>query len=151
MAFKADDRKYSWAELEQKIQKRAGDKDLTFSLSGKWKKFLRNQDGFKVYSVDGEWVRNNLSVIFEHGGHGFVHEFIPMDEIWVAIHHPKGCACKTHEDGQKMSENYSNSTVIHEIAENKEMRKGTIFWKAHQLAIEAEMRAGLLKDSYSDL
>jgi len=144
--FKKDNRDKLWSELELKIQKRAKKKDKKFILSGKWKKFIRRQEGFKVYAVDGEWVRNNLSVIFGHGGHGYVHEFIPRNEIWISTRHYEDCGCENIKNGQKVSKAYFDSTVIHEITEFKEMKKGMIFWKAHQIATQKEVEAGILKN-----
>lgn len=135
--FKKDNRDKLWAELELEIQKRGSKKDKKFILTGKWKKLVRNQEGFKVFKVDGEWVRNNLSAIFGTGGHGYVHEFIPVDEIWIVTH---------HLEGKKVSQEYFNSTVIHEISELKEMKKGLIFWKAHLVAVQKEKEAGILKN-----
>lgn len=149
--FKEDDRDKLWATLEAKIQNRAKKKDSEFVLVGKWKKFLREQDGFKIFEVDGEWVRNNLSVIFEHGGHGYVFEFISLSEIWVETHHPKDCGCKDVREDRKISQQYSDSVVIHEITEFKEMEKGLNYWEAHQIAQKKELDAGLLKDPYTEV
>ena len=146
-----DKRDRLWADLENDIQSRGKKKDKSFRLSGSWKKFLRSEDGFKVYSVDGEWVRNNLSVMFGHGGHGRVHEFIPDDEIWVATHHPKGCGCKKLKKDLKASQQYSDSCAYHEIVEHKLMKKGMIYWKAHNHALDAEKKLGLLKDPNSEI
>ena len=142
--------------MEAEIQSHAKKKDMSFRLSGKWKKFIKNQSGYKVYSVDGEWIRNNICAYFGHGGHGYVHEFIPGDEIWVSTHHYDGlsenlsCNCKAREKGQKVSNNYFESTIFHEIAECEQMKKGEIFWKAHNYAVNKEKEAGLLKDPYDD-
>lgn len=145
-----------WAELEADIQARARKKDKNFILKGKWKKFVRTQDGFKIFSVDGAWVRNNLSVIFDHGGHGYVHEFIPLDEIWISTHHFhetkwNQCGCNNIKKNQKVSKNYFDSCVIHEITEFKEMKKGKIFWTAHQIALNKEREIGLLPDPETEI
>lgn len=155
MIFKKDMRDKLWGKLEVEIQRRGGAKQKWFVLSGVWKRFIREQDGFKVYAVDGAWVRNNLSVIFGHGGHGLVHEFIPLNEIWTATYHFhesrfSWCGCKVRKHNQKGSKAYFDSTVLHEIAEFKEMKKGLKYWKAHQLANEAEIKAAFLKDPYDD-
>lgn len=153
-----DERGETWALLEKEIQARARKKDKKFILAGKWKKFVRNQRGYKVYSVNGKWIRANLCVYFGHGGHGFVHEFIPLNEIWVATHHANEgtgsifqCPCKLKKRGQKLSKNYFDSTVIHEIAECESMKKGKTFFESHQIALLKEKEAGLIPDSYSDL
>ena len=148
--FKKDNRDKVWASLERDAQIRASHKDRRFILSGSWKKFVKKQDGFKVYRVNGEWVRNNLSVIFGHGGHGFAHEFIPVGEIWVSNKHWGNCGCKNVKKNKNMSDNFFKSTTLHEIVEAREMKKGTIFWKAHQIAVIAEIEAKILKDPYSE-
>jgi len=139
LKFKKDNRNKLWAELELETQKRANKKDRGFVLNGNWKKFVRKQDGFKIFAVDGEWVRNNLTIIFGHGGHGYVNAFIPLNEIWVATHHFDDCGCSNIKKGQKFSQQFFNSVIIHEIAEFKEMERGKIFWKAHQIALQKEI------------
>lgn len=151
MRFKKDTRDKLWARLERDIQSRGRKKDKKCALSGKWKKFVRKQNGSKIYAVDGEWVRNNLSVIFGHGGHGYVHEFIPLDEIWVGTQHFDGCDCKNVKKNQKASRPYFDSTAIHEITEFKLMKKGMIYWRAHQIALQKEIEVGLLKDPHTEI
>ena len=148
--FKKDTRDKLWADLELSIQKRATKKDPKFILKGNWKKFVRNQDGFKVFRVDGEWVRNNLSIIFGHGGHGRVHEFIPLNEIWIDTHH-EDCKCKNVRKDRKMSKQYTDSTTLHEITECQEMKKGAIFHHAHQTALQKEISAGIIPDPYTEM
>jgi len=157
---KKDQRNIFWNKIEREIQRRGKNKDKLFKLSGKWKKFVRNQDGFRVYAVDSEWIRDNLSVIFGHGGHGYVHEFIPLNEIWVSTKHNKesdwsACVCKNLKnkpikDGVKVSKDYFNSTVIHEISEFYDMKKGTEYWSAHQIANQKERKIKLLKNPTTD-
>jgi hypothetical protein len=139
-----------WSEIERDIAKRAPKKDKKLRLNGKWKKFLRNERGFKVFIVDGEWVRTNLSIMFAHGGHGFVHEFIPHNEIWVDSHHQANCGCKNVRKDRKMSERYRNSTILHEITEFYEMKKGLEYWPAHNIALDTERVEGILRDPYSE-
>ncbi len=148
--LKDDNRHKTWAEIETDIQLRASKKDKSFVLSGKWKKFIRNQEGFKVYMVNGEWVRNNLSMAFGHGGHGYVHEFIPLNEVWLGSHHFKGCGCGGIRKDMKLSQAYFDSTTIHEITEFREMKKGVIFWEAHQLALKKEIEAKLIPNPYQE-
>ena len=130
--FKPDDRKLTWEKLEATIQSRATKKDNSFILKGPWKKFIKTQAGFDIYSVDNEWVKNNLSVIFGHGGHGYVHEFIPMNEIWI-LH-----------VNDEYSQEYFDSCAAHEIKEFLEMKKGMKYWKAHQIALTLEKELGLI-------
>ena len=129
-----DRRELKWSEIENDIQERATKKDLHFKLEGEWKKRVGAMNSFSIYQVDGEWVRNNLSVIFGHGGHGFVHEFIPLDEIWIADCHWDGCDCK--EKTSRLSKKDFKSIALHEIKEFKAMEEGLPFYEAHKLAEE---------------
>ena len=111
--------------------------------------------GFKIYAVDGEWIRHNLGVRckdkgFEHAGHGYVHEFIPLDEIWVSTHHYEGCPCKNIRPDRKTSKKYFESTIIHEIIEFKAMELGASYRAAHKVAQLGEDIFGILKDPYTE-
>jgi len=129
-------------DLEKDIQLRSEFKDTKFKLKGKWKKFLRKQARLKIYLVDGEWVRNNLSVIFGHGGHNFVHEFIPTDEIWISTYHIKNkfydCGCTKVKKTCKINSKFMEQTINHEIAEYNFIGLGNPYWKAHQVALKIE-------------
>jgi hypothetical protein len=49
-----------------------------------WKVFQDSiWDGTKVFIVDGDYVRDNISVDFVEGGHDLVYKFVPEGEIWV--------------------------------------------------------------------
>jgi len=133
--IKKDDRKLSWSDIEDNVQRRYKNKDKDFKLSGDWKNFKEEKDGYKVFVVDGEWVRNNLSIIFGHGGHGVVHEFIPIDEIWVGEY---------KLNGKKASKDYLTSCIVHEIHECEMMKRGENFWASHQSSLEKEKELGLL-------
>ena len=154
-----DRRVLFWMDVEDEVQRRAKKKNLNFSLTGplarRWKRFVREEDGFKIYAVKGETVRNNLSVIFGHGGHGYVHEFIPLDEIWVDTHHYAclgGCGCDNlKRKNQLVSSKYFESTIIHEKTEFWLMAKGIIFYQADQIARREEIKMGLLPDPTSEV
>ena len=80
-----------------------------------------------------------------------------MDEIWITSHHYNekddslfNCPCKTIKKCQKVSKNYFNSTVIHEMTECEEMKKGKSYWKSHQISLEKEKQAGLISDPFDD-
>ena len=157
MSRARDRRDRLWQKLERDIQLRASDKDRSFRLSGKWKRLVRNQSGYMVFIVDGRWVRDNLCVYFGHGGHGLVHEFIPVDEIWISSRHYheldseiSRCVCRVKKKGQKVTRNYFESTVLHEVTECEQMKRGKKYWEAHQIALKAEKDAGLLKDPFDD-
>lgn len=157
MRIPKDNREKVWSHLEKNIQVNAGFKDKSFELKGKWKRFVRNQQGYRVFSVDAVWIRRNLCFYFGHGGHGLVHEFIPMGEIWITSYHYNEekdklfrCPCKTKKKNQKCSKHYFDSTVLHEITECNEMKKGKNYWVSHQIALQAERRSHLLRDPFDD-
>ena len=152
-----DKRDKTWSILEKEIQLGAKNKDGSFALAGKWKKFAGAEKGYKIFSVDNRWIKNNLCVYFGHGGHGMVHEFIPLDEIWISSHHYKegrnyvsDCPCKIRKKGLKVSRNFFRSTVLHEITECEEMKKGRNYWKSHHKALEKEKESGLLPHPFDD-
>jgi hypothetical protein len=135
-----------WNKLELLVQKGAfeKDKDTGFLLPSKYKEYVRDQDGFKIFRVNGPWIHRNLSAIYGHGAHGYVHEFTPHGEIWIAeTHH--NCKCqenfKNESAPHPLSLGYFNSTADHEIKECKLMSKGLIYWAAHNIALETERRA----------
>jgi len=142
-----------WGKIEEEVQKVALLKDPTFRLRGTWKELIRvDEDGFKLCKVDVHWIRHNLNANFGHGGHGFVYEFIPLDEIWASGTHSL-CVCLDlgSKEGDPVSEAYLESTFLHEIVEFKEMRDNKLtYWEAHQIALQAEIEAGLLKDPYKE-
>ena len=149
-----DNRSGLWAVLEKEIQSRSGNKDESLRLSGDWKRFMEKRSGYSIYSVDGRWVRNNLCAYFGHGGHGLVHDFIPLDEIWVSSHHyDEGdskiayCSCMGKRSNQRVSKKFFESTLVHELAECEEMKKGIPYWEAHQFALQKEKEIGLLSKS----
>jgi len=139
-------------EYEREKRERADSKDNDFTLSGHWKRFVRNENGFRVFAVDGEWVRDNLCVVFGAGGHGYVHEFIPLEEIWISTHHYDGCGCSNLKSvDQEVSQQYFDSTVIHEITEFEEMKAGKTFFEAHEIALDKEREAGILVDPHTEV
>ncbi len=148
--FEKDDREPFWAEIERIIQLRAPKKDKEFKPTGSWKKFVRENEGIKIYRVDSEWIRNNLLASWNHGGHGYVCEFIPIDEVWIGNTHPTNCKCKGVNNERQISERYFESAVIHETTERELMVEDMVYWQAHQLALEAEKKRGLLPDGYSE-
>jgi hypothetical protein len=81
-------------------------------------------DGTTIYEVDGEYIRDNIDIEFTEGGHSFVYEWIPEDEIWV----------------EKMkSKNDQREILSHEITEYTLMKYGKKEYdEAHGYASSAE-------------
>ncbi|MDD5551321.1 MAG: hypothetical protein PHS34_08680, partial [Candidatus Omnitrophica bacterium] len=99
--------------------------DKTESLYNK--QFLREQDGSKIYLVNGEAVRKD-HIEFTMGGHGYVYDWIPIDEIWI--------------DEVLNPEDREYTINDHEIPEVRKMRdEGWSYEKAHEYANEIEKKA----------
>lgn len=150
MGTPPDNRIIKESDQEARIQATASRKDPAFRLDGSWKRFVEEREGLKIYAVDFDWVYNNLSVLFHHGGHGYVHEFIPLDEIWVSFNHHHSCKCKNVKKDKKVSERYFEATIRHEIMEFSLMKQGMDYWTAHNQALAQEKEWGLLKDPYEE-
>lgn len=91
----------------------------------KYKEFHKKlKDGTTIYSVDGDYVRNNLEVDFIGGGHGYVYTFIPKNEIWIE---------------QRFSQDDQTFFLMHEMIERLLMihAKWT-YNKAHAFANDVE-------------
>lgn len=88
---------YSINDIDSAVRSRWNKKDKHLEIVGLEKKFLGEKEGFRVYEVDNEWIKNNLDVNFGTGGHGLVHSYIPLDEIWVSPVVEKKWSIALHE------------------------------------------------------
>lgn len=83
----------------------------------------RNED-FKVFLIDGEFVRDELDINFCLGGHHYVYDFIPEEEIWVE---------------EMKDERDTKDNMGHEIYERRLMKEdGLEYEKAHEKALVYE-------------
>lgn len=90
----------------------------------------RGPDNTKIFKVNGEQIRNTFKADFIGGGHSFVYNFIPEDEIWIED--------MAHPDDQR-------KILSHELAERFLMKHlGLSYPKAHEKAnkLEARLRNG---------
>ena len=126
----------TWAQREREIQQNSVRKDSSFFLDGAWKAFRFNFGGFSIYAVDRDWVNVNLMCDFGIGGHGYVHEVIPHDEIWVS---------RTKQDGEEMTKDEFLSTALHEVVEHEKMKYGMSYFDAHRAATMFEIDFGLIE------
>ena len=74
---------YNVNDIDSAVRSRWNLKDKKLDITGLPKELIGKKDGFKIYEVDGEWIKNNIDVGFGTGGHGLVHSYIPLDEVWV--------------------------------------------------------------------
>jgi len=85
-----------------------------------WKKL---ETGVSVWIVDGRLVRSAFDVDFVEGGHDYVYEFVPFDEVWID---------DTVEEGERPY------VLLHELHERNLMVKGWDYDRAHNDASKIE-------------
>ena len=77
-----------------------------------------------IMLIDGEEVRNKISVDFTMGGHEFVYDYVPENEVWIE---------DLKSDFDKLC------TIIHELVERYIMGKyGIEYEEAHDIATKVE-------------
>ena len=88
-------------------------------------KRLKNYKGYKVYIVNGIFIRNKLDIDFVMGGNGLRYLYIPIDEIWID---------NAYKDSKEI-----NYILLHEFTELNLMKHGITYSKAHDLASVKEL------------
>ena len=111
-------------KIEMAERKRAGDiRKLTKGRNlpdGKkvhvrlWKAL---ESGVSVWIVDGRLVRSVFDDDFTEGGHDYVYEFVPQNEVWI------------DNDLEEVERPY---VLLHELHERNLMAKGWTYTKAHE-------------------
>lgn len=118
--FLPDTRRVTVSDIEDAVRSRWHRKDPKLEIKGLNKKDIGKRENFDIFTIDCEWIRDNLDVTFGTGGHGLVHSFVPMNEIWIDP------VVESRE-----------SLIFHEIAEHLFMRDlGLKFPEAHKRAIK---------------
>lgn len=80
--------------------------------------------GVSVWLVDGFAIRRDISQAFVYGGHGYVYDFIPKDEIWI---------------DDRISLDERPLTILHEAYERRRMKDENMSYdQAHALANKEE-------------
>jgi hypothetical protein len=111
-------------QSERKERRRAGDlsrlthhgrelpagKDVHDRL---WKKL---ENGVSVWIVNGRLVRSVFDIDFTEGGHDYVYEFVPENEVWI---------------DDDIVESERGYVLLHELHERNRMAKGWPYNKAH--------------------
>ena len=95
------------------------------------KELVNERDGYKVYIVDGNYVRDNVDVEFTNFGQHFRFRFIPRWEIWLD---------KDHGRGER------EPFEVHAIKEANEMSQGVDYSKAYEDGLKAENECRLTND-----
>jgi hypothetical protein len=79
-----------------------------------WKKL---ENGISVWIIDGRLVRSVFDIDFTEGGHDYVYEFVPQNEVWI------------DNDLEEAERPY---VLLHELHERTLMSKGWTYSKAHE-------------------
>lgn len=80
-------------------------------------------EGFHVFLVDAEYVRNNLDIDFNLGTHHGVNKFVPEGEVWI---------------DSRISPSEIEAIITHEVKEAKLMEEGMEYEEAHEIATRKE-------------
>jgi hypothetical protein len=122
-ADKAERRERAKSKLMKKeIEIRKDQKELLRLIH---KNLLQKYSGkkLKVWIVNGEAVRNLFFIDFTEGGHGYVYDFIPKDEVWI-------------DDDVEPDE--IKFVLLHELHERNLMSKGKKYDPAHKSSSNIE-------------
>jgi hypothetical protein len=77
----------------------------------------------KVWIVEGDLVRDYFFIDFTEGGHDYVYDFVPKNEVWI-------------DDDLNPKER--GFVILHEIHERNLMKKGKDYNSAHKSASKIE-------------
>ena len=130
-------------QKERKERRRAGDikvitqhgkilpegKDVHERL---WKTL---ENGISVWIVNGRLVRSVFDIDFTAGGHDYVYEFVPENEVWI------------DDDIEQKERGY---ILLHELHERNCMAKGWPYNKAHAESSRLEYRCRHHPDELHD-
>jgi hypothetical protein len=83
------------------------------------------ENGVHVWFVNGRLVRSCYDIDFTEGGHDYVYEFVPGDEVWIDD--------DLHEDERGF-------VLFHELHERNLMAKGMDYDAAHEDSSRLERR-----------
>jgi len=109
--------------------------DSTLDLKRMYGYYNGEYKGFKIWLVDGNYIRREIFNEFIYGGNDERYTFVPENEIWI--------------DNSISADEYL-TTLEHEINERNLMRfNGYTYYDAHDssLMIELDMRKGFLASS----
>lgn len=76
-----------------------------------------------VWLINGRLVRNALDIDFTEGGHEYVYDYVPKDEVWI-------------DNDLKMHE--MDFVLLHELYERNLMKDGMSYNQAHARASKIE-------------
>ncbi len=97
-----------------------------------WKKLENN---LSVWIVSGRMVRSVFDIDFTAGGHDYVYEFVPENEIWI--------------DNDIMEQERAY-VLLHELNERNRMAEGWPYQRAHAESSRKEYRCRHHPDELHD-
>jgi hypothetical protein len=116
---------------ERKERRRSGDmrkftrngKDLPSGKNVHERLWKMLESGISVWIVNGRMVRSVFDIDFTAGGHDYVYEFVPENEVWIddAIEEPE-----------------RGYVLLHELHERNHMAAGIPYSKAHEESSKLE-------------
>ncbi|MDD5224304.1 MAG: hypothetical protein PHE84_09950 [bacterium] len=97
-----------------------------------WKKM---ENGVSVWIVNGRLVRSVFDLDYTEGGHDYVYEFVPENEVWI---------------DDDVMENERGYVLVHELHERNRMARGWPYEKAHAESSRLEYRCRHHPDELHD-
>jgi hypothetical protein len=97
-----------------------------------WKKL---ENGISAWIVNGRLVRSVFDIDFTAGGHDYVYEFVPENEVWI------------DDDIEEKERGY---VLLHELHERNRMASGWPYNKAHAESSRIEYRCRHHPDELHD-
>ena len=97
-----------------------------------WKKL---ENGVSVWIVNGRLVRSVFDIDFTAGGHDYVYEFVPQNEVWI---------------DDAITEVERPYVLVHELHERNRMAGGWAYNKAHEESSRIEFHCRHHPDELHD-
>jgi len=88
---------------------------------------LGTRSNLAIWLVDGKYVREHCYADYTQGGHEFIYDFIPVNEVWI---------------DDDLSSDERPFVIAHEVYERSLMKSGINYDHAHTWAnrIESSLR-----------
>jgi hypothetical protein len=93
------------------------------------------ESGVSVWIVNGRLVRSGFDIDFTAGGHDYVYEFVPQNEVWI---------------DDAIEEQERGYVLVHELHERNRMAGGWPYSKAHAESSRLEYRCRHHPDELHD-
>ncbi|MGA9751398.1 MAG: hypothetical protein WBS54_06395 [Acidobacteriota bacterium] len=130
-------------QAERKERRRAGDvrkvthagKQLPEGKEVHERLWKRLENGVSVWIVNGRLVRSVFDIDYTEGGHDYVYEFVPQNEVWI-------------DDAIEEAER--PFVLLHELHERNRMASGWPYSKAHAESSQVEFHCRHHPDELHD-